>query len=55
MEEHAGHEFDKAMIRNGIRETTGQVPAYIKEVIMLKIGERTEVVTDKYCHYLTMA
>ena len=22
---------------------------------MLEIGERAEVVTDKYCHYLTMA
>ena len=26
-----------------------------KRVVMLEIGERAEVVTDKYCHYLTMA
>jgi hypothetical protein len=31
------------------------VLTYIKEVVMLEIGERAEVVTDKYCHYLTMA
>lgn len=55
VEEHAGHEFDKAVVRNGIRKTTGQVLTYIKEVVMLEIGERAEVVTDKYCHYLTMA
>jgi hypothetical protein len=44
-----------AVVRNGIRKTTGQVLTYIKEVVMLEIGERAEVVTDKYCHYLTMA
>ena len=48
MEEHAGHEFDKAVVRNGIRKTTEQVLTYIKEVVMLEIGERAEVVTDKY-------
>lgn len=46
VEEHAGHEFDKAVVRNGIRKTTGQVLTYIKEVVMLEIGERAEVVTD---------
>lgn len=30
VKEHAGHEFDKAVVRNGIRKTAGQVPAYIK-------------------------
>lgn len=55
MEEHAGHEFNEAVIRDGIRKITGQMLTYVKEVVMLEIGERTEVVTDKYRHYLTMA
>lgn len=54
-EEHAGHEFNEAVIRNGIREIAGQVLTYIKEVVVLEIGERAEVITDKYCHYFTMA
>ena len=55
VEEHAGHEFNEAVIRNGIGETAGQVLTYIKEVVVLEIGEQTEVVTDKYRHYLAMA
>ena len=55
VEEHAGHEFNEAVIRNGIWKIIGQMPTYIKEVVMFKIGERTKVVTDNYRHYLTMA
>lgn len=55
VEEHAGHEFNKAVIRNGIWETAGEIPAYIKEVVVFEISERAEVITDKYRHYLTMA
>ena len=40
---------------NGIGEIVGQVLAYIKEGVVFEIGERTEVVAHKYCHYLTMA
>ncbi|MCX4294245.1 MAG: hypothetical protein OSJ56_09350 [Prevotella sp.] len=36
-------------------KTAGQVLTYIKEVVVLEIGERAEVTTDRYCHYLTMA
>lgn len=55
VEEHAWHEFNEAVIRNGIWKIIGQMLTYIKEVVMFEIGERTEVVTNKYRHYLTMA
>lgn len=55
VEEHAGHEFNEAVIRNGIRKIIGQMLTYIKEVVVFEIGERTEMVTDKYRHYLTIA
>ncbi len=38
VEEHAGHEFDKTVIRNGIREIAGQVLTYIKKVVVLEIS-----------------
>lgn len=55
VEKHAGHEFNKAVVRNGIGKIVGQVLTYIKEVIVLEIGKRAEVITDKNRHYLTMA
>lgn len=55
VEEYARHEFNEAVIRNCIGEIAGQVLTYIKEVVVLEIGERAEVITDKYPHYLTMA
>lgn len=44
VKEHAGHEFNKADIRNGIRKIVGQMLAYIKEVVILEIGKRAEMV-----------
>ena len=41
-----GHEFNKAVIRNCIGKIAGQMLAYIKEVVMLSIVERTEVAAD---------
>ena len=28
---------------------------YIEEVVVFEIGERAEMVTNEYCHYLTLA
>lgn len=55
VEEHARHEFHKAVIRHGVRETAGQMLLYIKEVVVFEIGERAEMVANEDCHYLTLA
>ena len=53
MEEHPRHEFHEAVVWNCIRKIAGQMPTYIKEVVVLEIGERAEMVADDDGHNLT--
>lgn len=54
VEEHAWHEFNETVIRDGIRKTAGKMPLYIKEAVMLEIGKRAEVAAYKYGHYIAV-
>jgi len=50
VEENAGHEFHKVRVRNGVREITCQMLFDKKEVIVLEIAERTEIVEQQNGH-----
>ncbi len=55
VEEHTGHELNETVVRDGIGKIAGEMSLYVKQVVMLEIGERAEVIAHKYGHYLAVA
>jgi hypothetical protein len=55
VEEHARHELNETVVRDGIGKIAGEMSLYIKQVVMLEIGERAKVIAHKYGHYLAVA
>ena len=52
MDEHTRHEFNESVIRDGCRKISGEMPFYIKYIVVLEVGKRAEMITYDDGHNL---